>query len=196
MCGGKADKNESRMNQFHIDCSSIQRFNRECGYATFLDAYDWTLVEAVRRIERVIQDEWEANGVILPHEFVSNHFNISNYLKHHLQCETQPCFGCYIGEWTLICEHAIHCGWGACYNTLFTYFILPTFNSPALLDAILRSRIVLEKPNVMIGRTGAKAFRQLLDKIQECESESTKLYVVQEFYSHWFEKVNTTSLIR
>lgn len=163
-------------------CSvALSVLSKDCLYHAFLVSLDLDMAIAAERNESRIWTEWHGGGKMLPHDFESSELNLTIYLKSELQCKTQPCFGCYIGEWYLIWEHAIQCGWGACYNTMFKYFIHPEFNSPMLLDAILRSRIIWSKPNVIVGKTGARSYLELLKMLQRCTCEATRKYLVQEF---------------
>lgn len=160
---------------------TLSVLHEDCRYHAFLVSYDWDMAFTAEQNESRIWTEWHRGGKMLPHDFESSKLSLSIYMKSELQCKTQPCFGCYIGEWYLIWEHAIQCNWGACYNTMFKYFIHPEFNSPMLLDAILRSRIIWNKPNVIVGKTGSRSYPDLLKMLQRCECEATRKYLVQEF---------------
>ncbi|MDA0912221.1 MAG: hypothetical protein O2818_00760 [Bacteroidetes bacterium] len=187
--------NQRILNPYRAGESFMRLSNEGCLYHDLLFRQHEQVAQAVERNKLLIWHEWKRTGFKFPHEFESNGLNLSWYLEGHLQCEKQPCFGCYLGEWTLIWKHAIQCNLGSCYNTLFETFILPEFNAPMLLDAILRGEVILDRPNVIRGRTGARAYRSLLERIQECAYETIKLYVVQEFFPHWFEKADLTPLL-
>jgi hypothetical protein len=80
-----------------------------------------------------------------------------------------------------ILVHYIGCTWGACYNTKFKELIKPYFDDVQLLDKILRSDLIKERPNVQKGRSGARIFDSLLFQLRQCESPEIRQYLFKEF---------------
>ena len=77
--------------------------------------------------------------------------------------------------------HYISCTWGACYNTKFKELIQPYFNDAALLDKILRTEVIKDKGNLIIGKTGAKIYKNLYWELLKCDDDSIKQYLRTEF---------------
>ena len=77
--------------------------------------------------------------------------------------------------------HYISCTWGACYNTKFKELIQPYFDDPILLDKILKSDAIRDRPNVFAGKNGSKIFDLLLFKLKRCNSEKIRNYLLCEF---------------
>ena len=80
-----------------------------------------------------------------------------------------------------ILEHYIGCTWGACYNTKFKELIQPHFDDVKLLDKILRSDLIKERANVIVGKTGARIFDSLLFELRQCKSDKIRNYLYDEF---------------
>ena len=80
-----------------------------------------------------------------------------------------------------ILRHYIGCTWGACYNTKFNELIQPYFDDPILLDKVLKSDAIKDRPNVLLGKSGAKIFDLLLFELKRCNSEKIRDYLLCEF---------------
>lgn len=81
-----------------------------------------------------------------------------------------------------ILEHFIECTWGACYNTLYKEIIKPYLNDPNALDYVLKGDYIkTEKDNVYKGKTGAKMYDDLFDRLIRVESDDIKCYLTEEF---------------
>jgi hypothetical protein len=80
-----------------------------------------------------------------------------------------------------IVYHYIDCTWGACYSMKFKELIKPYLDDVALLDKILRSSKIKDKPNVIIGKSGAKVFDRLLEQLLKCDSSEIENYLRKEF---------------
>jgi hypothetical protein len=77
--------------------------------------------------------------------------------------------------------HYIECTWGACYTTKFRELIQPYFNDSLLLDKILRSEAIKNKGNMIVGRTGAKIYKDLYWELLKCKDPSISNYLKDEF---------------
>lgn len=77
--------------------------------------------------------------------------------------------------------HYIECTWGTCYNTKFKELIRPYLNDPELLDKILRSEAIKDKPDTITGKTGARIFPDLLHQLMQCHETVIRNYLNKEF---------------
>ena len=77
--------------------------------------------------------------------------------------------------------HYIECTWGICYNSKFKELIQPYLNDHQLLDKVLWSEAILDKPNVIIGKTGSRIFPELLHNLNQCNSTFIRNYLNKEF---------------
>jgi hypothetical protein len=73
------------------------------------------------------------------------------------------------------------CQYPPCYNTKYKDLIKPYLNDPELLDTVLRSDIIKSKSNVIIGKTGACIYAELLQKLASCNSKVIRDYLRAEF---------------
>lgn len=86
-----------------------------------------------------------------------------------------------IDKMHLILEHYIQCNRGYHYNSIFEKIIKPYFDSIEVLESVLKSSMIKNKQNIIIGQTGAKIFPELLNKLLLVESENIKFYLKNEF---------------
>jgi len=77
--------------------------------------------------------------------------------------------------------HYIECTWGACYTTKFKELIRPYLNDPELLDKVLRSEAIKDKPDTITGKTGARIFSDLLHQLKQCHETVIRNYLNKEF---------------
>ena len=77
--------------------------------------------------------------------------------------------------------HYIGCTWGACCTMKFNDLIKPYLKDVELLDGILRSEVIRDRANVIIGKTGARIFDLLLYQLKMCDSMEIKDYLNKEF---------------
>ena len=87
----------------------------------------------------------------------------------------------FIDNMHLVLKHYIECNRGYHYNLIFEKVIKPYFDSLEVLESVLRSELIKNKSNVLIGQTGAKIFPELLDKLLLVDSENIKSYLKNEF---------------
>ena len=80
-----------------------------------------------------------------------------------------------------ILRHCIECDWGACYNTKFDELVSPYLDDVNLLDEILKSEIIRETSDVIIGRTGARIFPEFIRKLSKCRNPGIRDYLSTEF---------------
>ncbi len=80
-----------------------------------------------------------------------------------------------------ILEHYISCTWGVCYNAKFKDLIQPYLDDVGLLDKVLRSSLIKNKPNVIVGRTGARIFERLISELRKCHDSKIRGYLKEEF---------------
>ncbi|GAB4161738.1 MAG: hypothetical protein Tsb0033_19680 [Winogradskyella sp.] len=79
-----------------------------------------------------------------------------------------------------ILKHFIECTWGSHYNTVFKRLIKPYLDNPFVLDYVLKSEIIKDK-NIVIGKTGAKAYPELLKYLISVDSLKIRDYLSNEF---------------
>lgn len=79
-----------------------------------------------------------------------------------------------------ILKHFIECTWGSHYNTVFKKLIKPYLDNPLVLDYVLKSEIIKDK-NIVIGKTGAKAYPELMNYLKRVDSPKIHEYLKQEF---------------
>ena len=77
--------------------------------------------------------------------------------------------------------HYIECTWGACYNTKFKELIQPYLSDPELLDKVLRSEVIKDKPGTITGKSGARIFPDLLHELRKCKASVIRNYLNKEF---------------
>ncbi|MBK9733195.1 MAG: hypothetical protein IPO83_18225 [Chitinophagaceae bacterium] len=77
--------------------------------------------------------------------------------------------------------HYIGCTWGACYNTKFKELIQPYFDDEKLLDKILRTDIIKERSNVLIGESGARIFDLLLFELNNATAREFGITYMKSF---------------
>ena len=77
--------------------------------------------------------------------------------------------------------HFIECNRGYHYNSIFNEIIKPRFDSIEILEDVLRSSVIKNTSNVIIGDSGAKIYPELLKRLLLVDSEAVKLYLVKEF---------------
>ena len=77
--------------------------------------------------------------------------------------------------------HYIECTRGACYNTKFKELIQPYLNDPELLDKVLRSEVIKDKPGTITGKSGARIFPDLLNELRKCKASVIRNYLDKEF---------------
>lgn len=87
----------------------------------------------------------------------------------------------FIDNMHVVLKHYVECNRGYHYNSIFEKVIKPYFDSVEVLDSVLRSEVIKNKSNVVIGQTGAKIFPELLDKLLLVDSENIKSYLKNEF---------------
>lgn len=80
-----------------------------------------------------------------------------------------------------ILRHCIVCDWGACYNTKFKELVWPYLDDVRLLDELLRSEIIRPTGDLLVGRTGARIFPELLQMLSRCEAGTVRRYLDAEF---------------
>lgn len=80
-----------------------------------------------------------------------------------------------------ILRHYISCNWGACYNTKFKELVQPYLDDVELLDSVLRSDTIEDRDNVIRGKSGAKIFPALLEKLLDCKSQRIRDFLRNEF---------------
>ncbi|WP_412561843.1 hypothetical protein [Winogradskyella sp. MIT101101] len=83
-------------------------------------------------------------------------------------------------EMVNILKHFIECTWGSHYNTVFKRLIKPYLDNPLVLDYVLKSEIIKDK-NIVIGKTGAKAYPELLKYLMLVDSLKIRIYLSNEF---------------
>jgi len=77
--------------------------------------------------------------------------------------------------------HYIECTWGACYNAKFKELIQSYLNDPELLDKVLRSEVIKDKPGTITGKSGARIFPDLLYELRKCKASVIRNYLNKEF---------------
>ena len=84
-----------------------------------------------------------------------------------------------------ILEHYISCSWGAHFNTMFEKLIKPYLADPSTLDYVLRGNSINEnKGNIIIGKTGARIFPELLEYLMKVNNEEIRQYLKNEFHNY------------
>ena len=155
--------------------------NPDCEFAGTVRRSFYLMGWSIEQSMPQIWMEWRKHGFLLPHTLEAKGFDFRLSLGDHRPCYSQPCSGCYVGQWLLIWKHAIECNYAACYNTLFENLLCPHFNSPHLLDFMLGEALIKPKPNVLRGRTGALVFPHLLQWLVRFEGPEMQRYVAYEF---------------
>lgn len=84
-------------------------------------------------------------------------------------------------EMKAILEHYVECKRGYHYNVIFQKIIKPFLDSVTDLEIVLKSDVIKDKSNVVIGKTGSKIFPELYKKLIQVESESIKVFLMNEF---------------
>lgn len=110
--------------------------------------------------------------------------NLSNFLdkiNNLSTIEVLKLENVYKNNMFFILKHYIECNRGYHYNSIFEKVIKPYFDSVEVLESVLRSEVIKNKSNVVIGQTGAKIFPELLDKLMLVDSENIKSYLKNEF---------------
>ena len=85
------------------------------------------------------------------------------------------------GDLKSILIHFIECNRGYHYNSIFDKIIKPHLDSVEVLESVLRSSIISDKSNFIIGVTGAEIFPELLEKLLLVDSDNIKSYLKHEF---------------
>lgn len=96
-------------------------------------------------------------------------------------CKTPDCPWCHTANWGLIWAHAIECGWSPCFNTTFDSVIQPHFQNTKILDAILKSEIIQDKGEILVADSGARIFRELLNRLHSLENSAVRQYLKFHF---------------
>jgi hypothetical protein len=82
-----------------------------------------------------------------------------------------------------ILSHFIECTWGGCYNAIHLNFLVPHFDSTAVLDHVLRSAIVRGDTVLEDGVAAPKMFPELLFRLRGIRSPSIQQYLAHRFGS-------------
>jgi len=80
--------------------------------------------------------------------------------------------------------HFIECTWAGCYNSIYTTFLSPHLDSPAVLDYVLRSQVISVTKDIVTGSTGAKIYGDLLLRLRGVKSPSIRRYLDDTFQLH------------
>ena len=155
--------------------------NPDCEFARTVQRSSYQMRGSIEQYIPQIWIEWRRLGFQLPHTLAAKGNDLRVSLGDHRPCYSQPCLGCYVGQWLKIWKHAIECDYAACYNTMFENLLCPHFNAPHLLDLMLDETLIKPKPNVLRGRTGALAFPHLFDWLVRFEGPEMQRYVAYEF---------------
>ena len=77
--------------------------------------------------------------------------------------------------------HFIGCTWGGCYNSIYWNFLVPHFDSVAVLDYVLRSPVVVGDTVLEDGIPVAKMFPELLSRLRSIRSPYIQQYLAHQF---------------
>ena len=77
--------------------------------------------------------------------------------------------------------HFIECNRGYHYNSIFDEIIKPRFDSIEILEDVLKSPIIKNTSNIIVGDSGAKIYSELLKRLLLVDSERVKSYLLNEF---------------
>ncbi len=80
-----------------------------------------------------------------------------------------------------ILYHFIECTRGGCYNSLYFNVLVPHLDRPEIVDYALRSSIVQVGIGVSIGKTGAKLYPELRNRLQGVASSRIHTYLAENF---------------
>jgi len=77
--------------------------------------------------------------------------------------------------------HFIECTWGGCYNSLYFNVLVPHLDCPEIVDHVLRSPAVREEMGVWVGKTGARLYPELRNRLQGVTSTRIHKYLANNF---------------
>jgi hypothetical protein len=80
-----------------------------------------------------------------------------------------------------ILYHFIECTRGGCYNALYSNVIAPYLDSADVLDYVLRSSVVYPTSDIALGKTGARIYVELLQRLNGVQSEKIHQYISENF---------------
>ena len=174
--------NEFRRPRRNADVRGVDWLsNLDCEFAGTFRRSSYQMRWGIEQSMPQIWMEWRRRGFLLPDALEAKGFDLNLRLGDRRPCYSQPCLGCYVGQWLLIWKHAIECDYAACYNTMFENMLCAHFNAPHLLDLMLGEALIKPKPNVLRGRAGALAFPHLLEWLVRFEGPEMQRYVAYEF---------------
>ena len=151
--------------------------NPDCEFAGNVRRSSYQKRGSIEQSIHQIWMKWRRQGFQLLHTLAAKGFVLRPSLGDHRPGFSQPCLGCYVGQWLMIWKRAIECDYAVCYNTMFENLLCPHFNAPHLSDLMLGETLIKPKSNVLRGRTGAMAFPHLLRCLVRFEGPEMQRYV-------------------
>ena len=82
-----------------------------------------------------------------------------------------------------ILTHFIACTRGGCYNSIYQNFVVPCFDSAAVLDYVLRTPVVHGDTVLEDGIPAPKMYPELLSRLRGIRSQKIQQYFAQRFGS-------------
>ena len=77
--------------------------------------------------------------------------------------------------------HFIECGRFYCHNSILTTVLVPHLDNVDALDYVLKSEVVRLTGGVEIGKTGAKIYSELLNRLNQVSSSKVRQYLTENF---------------
>ena len=109
---------------------------------------------------------------------------LSSYAPHNLLIRTPLSAPTILGAKVYapqILIHFIECRWGGCYNSIYTNFLVPHFDSVSVLDHVLRTSAVLGETALKDGIPRPKMFPELLRRLRGIRSTEVQRYLGKNF---------------
>jgi hypothetical protein len=80
-----------------------------------------------------------------------------------------------------VLDHFIDCTRGACYNSLYFDVLVPHLDSVDVVDYVLKSPVIRTRPDVVEGKTGARIYGELRQRLNGVQSEKIRKYISENF---------------
>lgn len=77
--------------------------------------------------------------------------------------------------------HFVECTWGACYNSIYFNLLVPHLDSTAVLDYVLRSRVIRGIEEVADGVPKPKMYGELHSRLMGVKSPVIRQYLAAAF---------------